>query len=183
VVTGIVVGRHAMVIRGSEFRNSSELEIPAVFPVNRVDIAVTSVFKGDVNDRLELTEIGCCVCEYQFEVGREYLIFVHPHWDMPGRLMASFCWPTKPTDIAARDLLSLGNPLRTYPPRTEVRSRSRQALDHAHALAVFALRRYPGMPATLRERKAEIVWSAATIGLGLALLTVCVRGHRAGPRI
>src|SRR5688572_16825186 len=66
VVTGVVVGRHSVVLPGKALERASGETATLLFPAQRVDIAVTRVFKGDVGDRITLTEVGCCVCEYPF---------------------------------------------------------------------------------------------------------------------
>jgi hypothetical protein len=184
VVTGVVVGRHPVVIRGSEIKPISGTNMPRLFPINRVDVAVTRVFKGDVGRSFELSEFGCCVCEYNFVVGESYLILAHPHPDLPNRWMASFCWPTKPEKLAGADVAILGRPVRVFTgPPSDSRSAFRKALDSLHAFAAPVVRRSLYRESFLTaEQRTIITWSSVSLILFIAAGAVFLRGISRGAR-
>lgn len=96
VVTGLVIGEHpSFVSRRNLLFPGDKSELPALYPVTRLDIAVTRTFKGPDKKRLTLTHLGCCVCEQHLDVGKEYLLFVLPHSQIDGAYMVSFCDPNR----------------------------------------------------------------------------------------
>lgn len=184
VITGRVVGRHPLVIRRAELAATLRDYAPALFPIDRVDIAVTRVFKGDVGRSFYISELGCCVCEYGFEVGESYLIFAHPHPELPGRWMASFCWPTKPESKAGGDIAWLGRPVRMFAvTRADERSLVRRALDSVHALATPIVRHSLRGPLIARDKRELLAWSSLSILLTISLFVVLLRAirRRTGP--
>ena len=178
VFTGVVMGRHPVVVRSSEIKYPAGVEVPPLYAISRVDIAVTRVFKGHVQSTFQLSEIGCCVCEYNFEVGQRYLIFAHPHPDLPNRWMASFCWPTKPEAEAAQEISWFGQPLRTFDASTFRRPFFHRIRDSGHSGAARIVRRWLHLPDKPQERLYVLVWLALTVVLSCVLLAVFIRAWR-----
>ena len=73
----------------------------------RVTLEVRRVWKGDIGDRIDIyTANECCICGYNFELGKEYLIYAYR---LPsGRLVTSICSRTRPMTEAWEDLAELG---------------------------------------------------------------------------
>jgi hypothetical protein len=110
VVTGIVRGVRPSFIRGSRFRYSDGFVPPPVWPTTSIDIQVTRSFGHAAPDRIELTHIGCCVCEAELEQGREYLLFVLPSWDVRDAYEVSRCYPNRKVAAAAAMFRQLPSP-------------------------------------------------------------------------
>ena len=113
VVTGKVRGIHPAFVTGSRMYGPADLPLPRVWPVSIIDIAVTRGFSHPAPPSIELTHIGCCVCEQDLRVGDEYLLFILPSRDVRGAFMVSFCFPNRPVS-RAQPLLSHLQPTVIY---------------------------------------------------------------------
>jgi len=115
VITGVVLAQHPAALSRDQFRESHGSGMPRWFPVTKVEIGVTRVYKGNPPEKIVLTHIGCCVCEETLETGKEYALFVQPSWNVPQGQMVSFCDPN--TDLAQDHavLQRLGSPGRVLP--------------------------------------------------------------------
>jgi hypothetical protein len=141
VVTGVVAGLHPSVISTARFRPlTDEADQPRWYPVTRIVIDVTRVYKGETKDTLTLTHIGCCVCEKQLEAGKEFLLFVRDHWDIRDAQMVSFCDPTQEVAAAAGDLVKLGPPLAVFARHPHRRRPFELVRDGAERVANLAVR-------------------------------------------
>ena len=131
VVTGVVAAAHPSVV--SSRRVTPEFgDLPLLYPVTNFEIAVTRSFGRPAPKTIELTHIGCCVCEAPLEVGKTYLLFVIPSWDVRGASMVSICDPNAPIDRAGPLLAQL--PKGT--PYVPLRKASLLASMRWHVLAV-----------------------------------------------
>lgn len=108
VITGIVLGHHPAAVSRDQFRESAQRYAPRWFPVTKIEIGVTRVYRGDPPEKITLTHIGCCVCEETLEDGKEYLLFVRPSWELQRRQMVSFCDPNKEIATSPAILHRLG---------------------------------------------------------------------------
>ena len=117
VVTGIVTAVHPTVM--SSRRLSDDFgEMPLLFPVTKVEIAVTRSFGRPAPKTIELTHIGCCVCEQDLEAGKEYLLFVIRSFNVRDAYMVTFCDPNSPIEKAALLMAQLPAPTRYVPTQT-----------------------------------------------------------------
>jgi len=92
----------------------SEAKIPIdldgrrdIVAAKRVKLRVQRVWKGAVSPTLHLIT-GVTNCDFNFRVGRTFLIYVEPVTHSPENLTATICKPTKLYRDAKRDLVALG---------------------------------------------------------------------------
>lgn len=140
VVTGFVRAEHPSIVTRKRLKWPVAEQAPAVFPVTQVEIDVTRSLHGSAPPHLELTHIGCCVCEETLDVGREYLLFILDSSNIRDGYEVSFCFPNTRIEDAARALRSLP-PGVTYEP-TAHDSLLRSARWQAHKLANSVARSY-----------------------------------------
>lgn len=113
VITGKVLAARPSAIARQRFRLKFDEPAPLIYPVTEIDIGVTRAFKGVTEPVLTLTHIGCCVCEQELDVGKEYLLYVLVRDDIADAYEVSFCYPNR--TVAAADAA-----LRTWPSPTTI---------------------------------------------------------------
>jgi len=143
VVTGVVVGEHPSVVSRRKLQfEGDKSEWPALYPVTRLEIAVTRIFKGPADKKhLTLTHFGCCMCEQPLDVGKEYLLFVLPHSLIDGAYKVSSCDPNRQVAGSTEALAQIGPPSIVHERvsrRRHVGQWVRDAGDHAANVAVRA---------------------------------------------
>lgn len=107
VVTGVVREIHPGFATRSRLREPEDARVPRVWPVSIVEVAVTRSFTNPAPRTIELTYVGCCVCEAQLEVGRAYLLFVVPSYEVRDGYMVSICYPNRRIESATSSLQEL----------------------------------------------------------------------------
>ncbi|HXH37407.1 MAG TPA: hypothetical protein VNN08_02160 [Thermoanaerobaculia bacterium] len=107
VVTGVVRGVHPAVVTRARLREPADVRVPLMWPVSIVEVAVTRSFTRPAPQTIELTHMGCCVCEAQLEVGREYLLFIMHSDEIRDGYMVSICYPNRRIESAASSLKEL----------------------------------------------------------------------------
>lgn len=183
VVTGVILGQDPAAISRRRLRYSDQ-GLPPSLPVTKITVGVTRVFKGDPPDTITLTHIGCCVCEKELGIGKEYLLFVRPSWEVHDAQMVTFCDPN--ADLAQKNVLSeLPKPVRVRSDLEFKRSlaqRVRQGNDYlANVYARFLVTRLGPNPwindpvKSLREWPWLPLFVAVALGLVLGPLVVVVR--------
>lgn len=140
VLTGVVRAERPSIVTSKGLKWPISEEAPAVFPVTRIEVDVRRSLHGSAPSRLELTHVGCCVCEATLDVGHEYLLFVLDSSNVRDAYEVSFCLPNARIEEATQALKSL-------PGGVAYRSASNDSILHsarwqAHRLANAAARSY-----------------------------------------
>ena len=100
VVTGLIRALHPAIVGGARLKEAGSFPLPRVWPVSVVEVGVTRSITGAAPPTIELTHIGCCVCEADLEVGHEYLLFVLPSYEVRDAYMVSRCYPNRKIEVA-----------------------------------------------------------------------------------
>lgn len=185
-VVGTVATVRPGVIVGHRLLYPEELSRPQLVPVTFLRIDVQHGFGRRPPASLELTHVGCCVCEETLEEGKTYLLFIRPSYIVRDAWMVSLCHPNMRVETAGAAIRLLGNPEELFAGTLRERLASSAPRfwyeSVLHVVANNLVDRHPYEP-TLWSRVRESPWTpfAGTMAGGVLITIVAVRVRRRRP--